>query len=168
MMNRQLTFMVDTNRCSGCQACVVACCDQNDLPSGRNYRTVVKVETPGPVIGLRFVSLACAHCGAAPCVAVCPSGALSKREKDGVVVVNPDLCIGCHQCLQVCPFGAPRFPDGRIMFKCDLCRKRLDEGLIPACVRACPTLALTCEWTDDASAELTERAGKAIIMAGRG
>ena len=53
-------------------------------------------------------------------------------------------CIGCHSCAMACPFGAPSFNEEGKMVKCDGCIERLRRGLIPACVRVCPTGALTC------------------------
>jgi anaerobic dimethyl sulfoxide reductase subunit B len=86
--------------------------------------------------------MACMHCGDAPCIAVCPNRALSKSPENGVVEVNKDLWIGCHTCATACPFGAPQFPEGSFMRKCDFCVARVTQGLEPACVRTCPTKAL--------------------------
>jgi anaerobic dimethyl sulfoxide reductase subunit B (iron-sulfur subunit) len=72
----------------------------------------------------------------------CPTQAISKRAEDGIVIVHENLCIGCHACATVCPFGAPQFPDGTRMSKCDFCVARVENGLEPACVRTCPTRAL--------------------------
>ena len=144
MTTAQLGFSFDLSRCSGCMACMVACFDQNDMPgNGSTFRHVSRIETGAyPQVTIRYVSLACMHCGDAPCVAVCPTGALSKKAENGAVVVSADLCIGCHACVTTCPFGAPQFPEGTLMRKCDLCVTRVSFGLEPACVRTCPTKAL--------------------------
>lgn len=139
-------FSLDVERCSGCYACVVACYDQNDL-DGRAasdaWRQVFAVEDGAyPEARLSYVSLACQHCAGAPCVAVCPSGALRRAYDPDAVVVEGSLCIGCRMCSLACPFGVPRYgADGR-MQKCDLCAARVEAGLEPACARACPTRAL--------------------------
>jgi anaerobic dimethyl sulfoxide reductase subunit B len=139
-------FSLDVERCTGCYACVVACYDQNDL-EGRvasdAWRQVFAVEDGAfPQARLSYVSLACQHCAGAPCVGVCPSGALHRSSSPDSVVVDRALCIGCHLCSVACPFGVPRYgADGR-MYKCDLCGARVEAGLEPACVRACPTRAL--------------------------
>ena len=95
-----------------------------------------------PQVINRTVSMACMHCGEPACVTVCPRSAIEKRAEDGIVVVHEKKCIGCHACLWVCPFGAPRFgSDGR-MQKCDLCLELVEDGKEPACVATCPAEAL--------------------------
>ena len=135
----------DPGRCSGCQACVVACLDKNNLAGdAASFRSVVRLESgEGQAVRLGFVSLACLHCLPAPCLAVCPSGALRRPYPDGPVLVERSRCVGCKACLGVCPVEAPHFGDGRYMAKCDLCADRLEQGLEPACVRVCPTRALS-------------------------
>ena len=79
------------------------------------------------------------------CVTVCPTGASYKREEDGIVLVNPDTCIGCKLCSWACPYGAREYDetDG-VMKKCTLCidkiyNENLDEiDRVPACVATCP------------------------------
>jgi anaerobic dimethyl sulfoxide reductase subunit B len=144
MTTTQLGFSFDISRCSGCMACMSACFDQNDMPgNGSTFRHVSRIETGAyPSVGIWYVSLACMHCGDAPCMAVCPTQAVTKKPDSGVVVVNAERCIGCHACATACPFGAPQFPEGSSMRKCDLCVTRVTRGLEPACVRTCPTKAL--------------------------
>ena len=76
-----------------------------------------------------------------------PVGAISKREPDGVVVVDQEACLGrdkCDMCLQTCPYDAPQFGtgDNPKMNKCHFCLDRLAEGRKPACVDACPVRAM--------------------------
>lgn len=162
-----LGFSFDLARCSGCLACVTACLDQNDLPArGIRFRQVTRVETGAyPNARIAHVSLACLHCGEAPCVAVCPRGAISKRVEDGIVVVDPRACIGCHACATVCPVGAPQFPGGAGMAKCDLCLGRVASGLEPACVRTCPTRALAFGPLEELADRLADRTSGAIVAA---
>ena len=113
----QYGFAFDVTRCSGCMACVVACQDQNDLDAIDvvAFRHVTTSETGAyPSARIDHFSLACQHCGDAPCVVACPTAAIHRRGQDNVVVVDRDLCVGCHTCQLTCPFGAPTFPeDGR-------------------------------------------------------
>ncbi|MDQ4042123.1 MAG: 4Fe-4S dicluster domain-containing protein, partial [Actinomycetota bacterium] len=86
-----------------------------------------------------FMSDVCKHCTNAGCLDACPTGALIRTEFD-TVVLQPDVCNGCGYCVPACPFGVvdrdPR--DGRAA-KCTLCYDRLQDGLEPACAKACPT-----------------------------
>jgi len=88
----------------------------------------------------------CLHCETPACVTVCPTGASYKRASDGIVLVNPDTCIGCKLCSWACPYGAREYDyDDGVMKKCTLCVDRIynesfaPEDRVPACVRACPT-----------------------------
>ena len=169
MKTSQIGFSFDIARCSGCMACMVACFDQNDMPgNGSTFRHVTKIETGiYPVVNIQYVSLACMHCGEAPCLAVCPTKAICKSPENGIVTVNREACIGCHGCATVCPFGAPQFPDGNLMSKCDLCVARVAAGMEPACVRTCPTRALGFGPMDKLTDEKAKKASNTIISSFR-
>ena len=136
-------FLLDLGRCVGCGACVVACRMENRVPSGIFWRRIVPMNLARyPGGATYFFSLACHHCQDPPCARGCPSGALGKRP-DGVVTLNADLCLGCRYCEMACPFGAPAYDSSAgVMTKCHLCHHRLDAGLLPACIDACPVGAL--------------------------
>jgi carbon-monoxide dehydrogenase iron sulfur subunit len=94
--------------------------------------------------------LQCRHCEDAPCVAVCPSGALKKNAPGYPVLFERALCIGCHQCVIACPFGVIVMDrDGKHVLKCDLCIERLARGERPACASACHTRALTYQSAEE-------------------
>ena len=140
----QLGFVIDQSRCIGCHACTVACKAENDVPLD-HFRTWVKYTEEGawPAVKRSFTVLRCNQCTDAPCVTICPVSALEKRKSDGIVDVDPDVCIGCKACLQGCPYDALYIhPDRGTAQKCHFCAHRTERGLAPACVVVCPTEAL--------------------------
>lgn len=137
-------FHFDEHRCAACGACVVACLDEHDadLAAGDPAWRAVRVIECAP--RFRYRSESCLHCADAPCITACPLDCLRKNEQ-GLTVWDNAACVGCRRCLAVCPVAAPRFGPDRKMQKCDGCAARVAAGLAPACVRVCPTGALTGE-----------------------
>jgi Fe-S-cluster-containing dehydrogenase component len=96
----------------------------------------------GNSLRMGFIVMRCFHCTKPVCLNACPTKAISKRL-DGIVVIDADLCTGCKACIEACPFGAPQFnPEKNIVEKCTMCMHRIDKGLKPACVEACPNKAI--------------------------
>jgi len=92
-----------------------------------------------------FCKVQCMHCLHPACEGACPVGALKRDEETGAVVYDDHRCFGCRYCMVACPFGVPTFQwDDPLPWirKCTFCSGRLDAGLEPACVTACPTGAL--------------------------
>ncbi|MFO7962320.1 MAG: 4Fe-4S dicluster domain-containing protein [Desulfobacterales bacterium] len=118
-----------------------------------------------PAVSVAYRVRPCYHCSEPICIEACPVDAIKKRKEDGIVTVDRNLCIGCKECLNACPFGAPQFeesnPDPK-MQKCDLCLDRWMEGKKPICVTACPTRALDAGPMD----ELAEKYGAMLETAG--
>lgn len=148
-MSKQLGFYIEQDRCSGCKACQVACKDKNDLEVSRLYRKVDELEEGGfgpdgyHDIKVSYLTMACNHCLDPVCVEACPTGAMTKRDGDGVVYIKEDDCIGCKACLSACPYEAPSFNEETSkMGKCDFCMDLLDQGKDPICVGSCPLRAL--------------------------
>jgi anaerobic dimethyl sulfoxide reductase subunit B len=147
MSEKQLGFYINLSACSGCKACQIACKDKNDTPVGVMWRKVYEVtggewlQRGDALIDNTFtyyVSSACNHCTKPVCMDVCPSQAISKREEDGVVLIDSDRCIGCRYCEWACPYGAPQYnEEEQVMTKCDFCFDYIDAGQKPACVSAC-------------------------------
>jgi molybdopterin-containing oxidoreductase family iron-sulfur binding subunit len=105
-------MVIDTRRCVGCKACMVACKTENKTPSGVSYTVVVDNEHEHPDGKPLFMTKPCFHCEQPPCTDVCPVGATFKREQDGIVAVDYDRCIGCRYCITACPYQARYFDFG--------------------------------------------------------
>ena len=112
------SLMFHRKDCMGCHACEVACKQEHELGVGPR---LVRVFERAP----DFFPIYCHHCANAPCKESCPVDAISKSEQ-GLVLIDDDLCIGCKECMEACPFGAMQFDDDReTAAKCDLCVERL-------------------------------------------
>jgi len=141
---RQIGFYVDTTRCINCKTCEIACKDFNDASVGQRIRKVKTFEGGEfPTVFAYNVSMSCNHCEDPACAAACPSRAYTKRAADGIVIHDPERCIGCRYCTWVCPYGAPQYDSrsGRIR-KCNFCVAELDAGRSPICVTSCPLRAI--------------------------
>ncbi len=85
-----------------------------------------------------FVPKLCNQCAKPSCVQVCPVGA-TYQAPDGVVLVDRRWCIGCGYCIMACPYGMRFFhPVYQVAEKCNFCYHRINQGMKPACVLACP------------------------------
>jgi len=140
----QIAFFVDTTKCINCRTCEIACKDFNHAAVGQRIRRVRTFEGGEfPKIFAYNVSMSCNHCEDPICARHCPTGAYSKRESDGIVVHDPERCIGCRYCTWLCPYGAPQYDarEGRVR-KCNFCLEELERGKSPVCVTACPMRAI--------------------------
>jgi molybdopterin-containing oxidoreductase family iron-sulfur binding subunit len=171
-------YALDVSRCVGCRRCVYACVKENnqsrdppiqwirvlemekekgiDFAHADAYYDAEQVPRPGHF----YLPVACQHCRDAPCVKTCPTGA-TWQEKDGIVVIDYDWCIGCRCCMSACPYGArhfnwtdPQLPAADVnpkthylgnrprmkgvVEKCTFCIHRVRDGRYPACVEVCP------------------------------
>lgn len=156
----QYGIYIDQNRCMGCFTCIVACKDWHDVPAGPASRMRVKILEKGayPDLFVAFLPVTCYHCAEPSCAVVCPSGAITKRDVDGIVTVDREQCVGkdaCGLCLEACPYDAPQFEaeEDAKMQKCDLCLDRWGEGKKPICVSSCPTYALDAGPLDELRAK---------------
>ncbi len=138
-------FLIDTTLCVGCEACMEACNEKNQLPADNSYElsanhfTVVNNKTVADhdVYYRRM----CMHCETPTCASVCPVGAFEKTT-EGPVIYHGDRCMGCRYCIVACPFDVPKFEWNKalpLVKKCDMCYDRIKEGKIPACAEICPT-----------------------------
>ncbi|MDR0500463.1 MAG: hypothetical protein LBG97_04365 [Coriobacteriales bacterium] len=104
-------LVVDLDRCSGCQSCIVACKFENNIALGNYWVDVVNVDPAGahPDIDMYWVPVQCQQCEDAPCIAVCPTGAAYRDSDNGVVLIDKETCIGCKTCVGQggCPYSDP-------------------------------------------------------------
>jgi molybdopterin-containing oxidoreductase family iron-sulfur binding subunit len=160
----RLGMVIDLKRCVGCNACTLACKQENGTPEGIHYARVVTREVGTyPDTKRTFLPVLCNHCKDAPCEKVCPTGATYIRP-DGIVMIEKEKCIGCRACAVACPYLNRHFvtkdmlasadesssPYDAVkskgfevgtMTKCNFCAHRIDQGLEPACVVTCPSEA---------------------------
>ncbi len=155
-MKTRHAFVVDVNKCTGCDACTIACQIANQLPPEIQWREVRTFnELHVPAVEMIHLSMACNHCLDAPCMQQCPALAYHRDELTGAVLINSEACIGCGYCAWVCPYGAPRMDtDKGVMTKCNMCNDKVRDGGVPACVTSCPTDALN--WRQLPDEDLTQ------------
>jgi Fe-S-cluster-containing dehydrogenase component/formate-dependent nitrite reductase membrane component NrfD len=150
-------FAIDQRTCIGCHACTVACKTEHQIPVGQ-FRTWVKYIDQGewPSSTRAFGVMRCNHCSDAPCVSICPTKALFKRD-DGIVDFDSARCIGCKSCMQACPYDAIYIDeDTHTAAKCNFCAHRVDDGLAPACVVVCPTRSIWAGDLDDPTSGIAQ------------
>ncbi len=137
-------------------------------PSGSQW--IRKIDLKDPHNGRQHsLPMMCQHCAEPPCVDVCPTGASMKRA-DGIVLVDRHICIGCRYCMMACPYKArsfvhqplteqnPEVPRGMgCVESCTLCVHRVDKGLKPACVEACPEGAMVFGDLKDPTSDISRR-----------
>ncbi len=178
----KFAMVIDVGACIGCRRCMWACKKENNVPDTISPPWIEVFElkskvgvtghpspqdlkegattsyTEAPREGRWYLPVQCYHCDNAPCVKVCPTGATYK-DKDGLVLMNYDRCIGCRLCVVACPYSARRFnwfkpevpPDGAnplvpirplgVVEKCTFCVHRVRRGKLPRCVKVCPVQA---------------------------
>jgi formate dehydrogenase iron-sulfur subunit len=157
----EVAKLIDVSRCIGCKACQSACMEWNDLrdeigqndgfytnPADLSDQTWTLMRFREQEIGgtLNWLILkdGCLHCADPGCLKACPAPGAILQYENGIVDFQEDACIGCGYCVTGCPFNIPRYSkrDNKA-YKCTLCSDRVAVGLEPACVKACPTQALS-------------------------
>lgn len=125
--------------CRHCQACMLACSMLHE--DGRSSLDLARLSVKWSVDRHQAKLTICRHCKQPKCLeADCPNGAISQESETGLVLIDPEICIGCGACRDACPFEAIILdPAQGVCKKCDLCRGR-EQG--PACVEICPVAAL--------------------------
>lgn len=174
----EFAYVLNVGRCIGCRKCVYACMEENNSSRDPQVQYIRVLKIKQGSIDLEssshdypekeaadpdyfYLPVQCQQCRNPPCIKVCPVKATWK-EKDGIIVVDYNWCIGCRYCEAACPYHARRFnfakatiasseinPDmgylsNRIrplgvMEKCTFCLHRTRVGKYPACHDVCPT-----------------------------
>ncbi len=154
--------LYDSTRCIGCRKCEQGCNTVNELPepeqafsdlavletprrtTAKTYTVVNRYASGGQDVAYRKIQ--CNHCLEPACASACFVRAFTKTET-GAVIYDASVCVGCRYCMIACPFEIPTYEydnafSPRVM-KCTLCYPRIIKGMLPGCVEACPTEALT-------------------------
>jgi formate dehydrogenase iron-sulfur subunit len=157
----EVAKLIDLSRCIGCKACQSACMEWNDLRDEvgvqEGFYTSPPDLTDQSWTLMRFTEAeldgkfnwlilkdGCLHCADPGCLKACPAPGAIVQYSNGIVDFHQAQCIGCGYCTAGCPFDIPRLSrkDGKA-YKCTLCSDRVGVGLEPACVKSCPTQALS-------------------------
>jgi len=174
----EFVYALNLSRCIGCRKCVHACVAENNQSREPEIQYIRVLEMPRGTLDPEqgdhhydrpkvpdadhfYMPVQCHQCSNPPCVKVCPVEA-TWQEKDGIVVIDYDWCIGCRYCEAACPYWARRFnfadpeipadklnpdmaylsnrprPKG-VVEKCHFCLQRTRQGKMPACLEVCPT-----------------------------
>ena len=149
-------FVIDLRLCMGCHNCQIACKDEhcdNDWspyakPQPMNGQFWLKIDQTVrgtvPKVKVSYLPKLCMHCDDAPCMSSCDvKGAIYKRD-DGLVIIDPEKCTGCGDCIDSCPYHVIYFNEkSQIAQKCTGCAHLLDEDWVePRCADSCPTDAI--------------------------
>ena len=159
------TFLIDTTRCTACRGCQLACKEWHDLPANEtkqrgthqnppdlnpNNLKIVRfrerMKSDGTVVW-NFFPDQCRHCLTPICKDVADMavpGAMIKDAKTGIVLATEKSAQLSPQDAQAvidaCPYNIPRLdPKTKRLVKCDMCVDRVTAGMLPICVKTCPT-----------------------------
>ncbi|MDH3359893.1 MAG: hydrogenase 2 operon protein HybA [Desulfobulbaceae bacterium] len=164
MPPKAVGILYDATLCVGCQACMVACKQANEMAvepgpdekiwdapkdlSARTLNIIKRYQNGTGAVkdrakdGYSFVKRHCMHCLEPACVSACPVSALTKDPVNGIVGYNEKACIGCRYCQVACPYNIPKFQWESTtpkIVKCQLCSHLVAKGGISACCKVCPT-----------------------------
>lgn len=158
----EVAKLIDISKCIGCKACQAACMEWNDVRDDIGVTTGVydnpidltdrswtvmrfyEEDLPGTGLQWLIVKDGCLHCADPGCLRACPAPGAIVQYSNGIVDFQQENCIGCGYCQTACPFDIPRYSKvDQKAYKCTLCSDRVAVGLEPACIKTCPTQALS-------------------------
>lgn len=153
----RLGMLIDLSTCVGCNACAVACKMENDTPHNCFSTWVDSWDTGAyPEVYRANLPKLCNHCDNPACQTVCPTGATFTTD-EGVVLVDPDRCIGCKYCMAACPYGARiQIKKTGVIEKCRFCWYEGEPGNPPRCVGTCISGARLFGDLDDPQSEICQ------------
>jgi formate dehydrogenase iron-sulfur subunit len=171
----EVAKLIDISKCIGCKACQVACGEWNDVRDAVGHNVGV-YDNPADLSAdtwtvMRFTEYeeegrlewlirkdGCMHCADPGCLKACPAPGAIVQYSNGIVDFIEEHCIGCGSCVTGCPFNIPRISkQDNKAYKCTLCSDRVGVGLEPACVKTCPTGAITFGSKEDMIEQAAER-----------
>jgi formate dehydrogenase iron-sulfur subunit len=172
----EVAKLIDISKCIGCKACQVACGEWNDVRDAVGHNVGV-YDNPADLSAdtwtvMRFTEYeeengrlewlirkdGCMHCADPGCLKACPAPGAIVQYSNGIVDFIEEHCIGCGSCVTGCPFNIPRISkQDNKAYKCTLCSDRVGVGLEPACVKTCPTGAITFGSKEDMIGQADER-----------
>ena len=166
-MTTQCGILIDLNKCTGCNACIVACKQEFDLPPRMNALpgtkgfSFIRVECIGPegeypALSMYYQPILCMHCANPPCLEACLPEAIYKQS-DGLVLIDSENCTACEACLEACPYDAVCLDSEQgVARKCNLCLHRILGSQHPACAAACNAGAIDFGNVADPASEISK------------
>jgi len=155
------SFFIDTTLCIACRGCQVACKQWHGLPADEtvnrgsfqnpedvSFTTYKLVRFSEVVAGGKlkwlFFPDQCRHCIEPPCelTAEDPSAIFRDRDTGAVIYTANTKQLDSQAVIDSCPYNIPRKDENGVLTKCDMCLDRVENGLLPACVKTCPTGAM--------------------------
>ncbi len=173
------TFFIDLSRCTGCRGCQVACkqwknkpveptenTGSHQNPPDLSWQTLKVVRFNETTIDGKFHWLffpdQCRHCLDAPCKMVgdseIPEAITQDAATGAVLFTDKTKGLNAEAVREACPYDIPRHdPATKLMFKCDMCNDRVQAGMLPSCVKTCPTGTMNFGDRDEMLALARER-----------
>ncbi|MBW1841604.1 MAG: formate dehydrogenase [Deltaproteobacteria bacterium] len=155
------SFFIDTTQCMGCRGCQVACKQWHGLPAEETtnrgtyenppdlsfdtYKLVrMREEVLNKKLKWIFFQEQCRHCVEAPCLetAGMPSAIFKDAATNAIIYTANTKDLDAGEIIESCPYNIPRKAADGTLAKCDMCNDRVQNGLLPACVKTCATNAM--------------------------